>query len=73
MLASYVAVSRLHENRHFLSDVVFGAAVGIISGRTATRHKRDDYSVLMVPMRGGGALMVVRNPSGHQTPGGDCD
>ena len=34
--ASYVGTSRLNENRHYLSDVVFGAAVGILVGRTVT-------------------------------------
>jgi len=34
-VASYVAASRIRANRHYLSDVVFGAAVGIVSGRTA--------------------------------------
>ena len=35
-VASYVAASRLSENQHFLSDVVFGAAIGIAAGRTVT-------------------------------------
>ena len=35
-LAAYVAASRLQENRHFASDIVFGAAVGIVAGRTIT-------------------------------------
>lgn len=34
--AGYVAGSRLNEGRHYLSDVVFGAALGIMSGRTVT-------------------------------------
>jgi membrane-associated phospholipid phosphatase len=34
--AAYVAVSRLSENRHFASDVVFGAAVGIASAHAVT-------------------------------------
>ena len=37
-IASYVATSRLHDNRHYLSDVVFGAAVGSIAGRTVVHH-----------------------------------
>jgi membrane-associated phospholipid phosphatase len=32
----FVGGSRLQENRHYLSDVLFGAAIGIVSGRTAT-------------------------------------
>ena len=35
-VAAYVAASRLHENRHHLSDVVFGAAVAAVAGRTVT-------------------------------------
>ncbi|MEP7119245.1 MAG: phosphatase PAP2 family protein, partial [Acidobacteriota bacterium] len=34
--ATYVAASRLQENRHYLSDVVFGAALGIVAGRAVT-------------------------------------
>jgi membrane-associated phospholipid phosphatase len=39
-VAMFVGGSRLQENRHYLSDVLFGAAIGIVSGRTATigRH-----------------------------------
>jgi hypothetical protein len=40
--------SRLHDNRHYLSDVVFGAAVGSIAGRTVTVHGRDTWT--MTPM-----------------------
>jgi hypothetical protein len=35
-VASYVAASRVSARRHFLSDVAFGAAVGIAVGRTVT-------------------------------------
>jgi membrane-associated phospholipid phosphatase len=35
-LASYVGASRLNANKHYLSDVAFGAALGIIAGRTVT-------------------------------------
>ena len=34
--AAYVAASRIQSRRHFLSDVVFGAALGIAAGRTVT-------------------------------------
>src|SRR5262245_22834361 len=36
VFSSYVAISRLPANRHWLSDAVFGSAVGIIAGRTVT-------------------------------------
>jgi membrane-associated phospholipid phosphatase len=51
--SAYVAASRLHENRHHLSDVIFGAAIGTIAGRTVTRHGRDAWSVSAAPLRGG--------------------
>ena len=62
VIAGYVAASRLHDNRHFLSDVLFGAGVGIASGWTVVgRHGRSDYTLMPVPIRGGAALMVTRN------------
>lgn len=57
-LATYVAASRLHENRHFLSDVVAGSALGLIVGRTVTRHGRTHYTWAPVPVPGGMAVMV---------------
>ncbi|HEY7697687.1 MAG TPA: phosphatase PAP2 family protein [Vicinamibacteria bacterium] len=35
-VAGYAATSRLTEGKHHLSDVVFGAALGIMAGRTVT-------------------------------------
>ena len=62
-IASYVAMSRLHENVHFLSDVVFGAAVGMVSGRAVTRHDRHFYGfqIQPVPVPGGAGVMVARS------------
>jgi membrane-associated phospholipid phosphatase len=59
VFASYVAISRLPANRHWLSDAVFGSAVGIIAGRTVTRHGRD-YPVAIAFVPGGAAVMYVR-------------
>ena len=61
-IAAYVGASRLHDNRHFVSDVLFGAAVGVASGWTVVgRHGRSDYTLMPVPVRGGVAVMVARN------------
>ena len=60
LFSSYVAASRLRENRHFLSDVVFGATVGIIAGRTVTRHGRENYPVEVAFVPGGAAVMFTR-------------
>jgi hypothetical protein len=60
-IASYVAASRLHDNRHYLSDVVFGAAVGSIAGRTVVHHASDYWAVVPVSVPGGGfAVLVAR-------------
>ena len=36
-VAALVGVSRIEKGKHFVSDVVFGAALGYIAGRTAVR------------------------------------
>jgi hypothetical protein len=63
-IATYVATSRLHDNRHFLSDVLFGAAVGTATGWTVVgTHGRSDYSLIPVPTHGGVMLAVVKTPN----------
>ena len=39
--AAYVGASRIDANKHYLSDVAFGAALGIIAGRTVTLGTRS--------------------------------
>ncbi len=59
--ATYVATSRLVDNRHFLSDVVFGAALGTAAGWTIVgTHGRDQYALQPVPVRGGMMIALVR-------------
>ena len=59
-IASYVAISRLHDNVHYLSDVMAGSAVGIIAGRTVTRHGRTKFPVEAMAVPGGFAIGYVR-------------
>jgi hypothetical protein len=59
-VATYVATSRLHDNVHYLSGVVFGAAVGTIAGRTVTQHGRGNWTFAPTPVPGGVAVMVTR-------------
>jgi hypothetical protein len=62
VIASYVASSRLHDNVHYLSDVVFGAAVGSIAGRTVVHHAADYWAFTPVSVPGGGvALLMTRH------------
>lgn len=58
--ASYVAISRLPANRHWLSDAVFGSAVGIIAGRTVTSHEASPFPVAVGFVPGGVAVMYSR-------------
>ena len=53
-VASYVAASRVDMQRHYLSDVVFGAAIGIVAGRTVTVGKHD-FEIGPIATSGGGA------------------
>lgn len=59
-IASYVAMSRLVDDRHWASDVVAGAAEGIIVGRSVTWHGRNFYaSPLLIPKGYGVMINVV--------------
>jgi membrane-associated phospholipid phosphatase len=56
-VATYVAASRIQERRHYLSDVAFGAAVGIMAGRTVTVGRGDArFALAPVAVPGGGAV-----------------
>jgi membrane-associated phospholipid phosphatase len=48
-VATYIAASRIQEKRHFLSDVAFGAAIGIVAGRTVTMG-RGNARFAVAPM-----------------------
>ena len=59
-IATYVATSRLHDNRHFLSDVVFGSALGTATGWTVVgRHGRSSYALTPVAVPGGFAFQIA--------------
>lgn len=40
-MASYVGLSRLTDHKHYPSDIIFGATVGILSGRATTFHQYE--------------------------------
>lgn len=55
--ATYVAASRIQDKRHFLSDVAFGAAIGIVAGRSVTVGKGDaKFAVAPSATPGGGGI-----------------
>ena len=61
VIASYVAISRVPANRHWLSDAVFGSAVGIIAGRTVTRNESLKYPGTVAVIPGGVEVLFVRH------------
>jgi membrane-associated phospholipid phosphatase len=64
-IAGYVSASRLTDNRHFVSDVVFGSALGIATGWTVVgRHGRENFALYPVPVRGGVVLAGSWSPGG---------
>jgi membrane-associated phospholipid phosphatase len=63
IIASYVAMSRLHDNVHTASDVAFGATIGLIVGRTVTWHGRNFYASPMLIPKGGGVIVSVNAAS----------
>jgi hypothetical protein len=59
-VAGYVATSRLNEGRHYLSDVVFGAAVGVLVGRTVTLElAQARFAVSPTLPRGGVGIQLT--------------
>jgi len=59
-IASYVAMSRLVDDRHWASDVTAGAALGVIVGRSVTWHGRNFYASPMLLPKGYGVAVNVK-------------
>jgi membrane-associated phospholipid phosphatase len=56
-VATYVAMSRIQEKRHFFTDVAFGAAIGIVAGRTVTIGRGDrQFAVAPMATPGGAGI-----------------
>jgi hypothetical protein len=72
LIASYVAMSRLHDNVHWASDVAFGTGLGIMIGRSVTWHGRNFYGYNITPapvlVRGGGGIIFVAHAAPPPTP-----
>lgn len=64
VVAAYVATARVHDNKHYLSDVIFGGAMGIAGERTITR-RAGRYGLDVVPIVGGGRAGVLVSLQGR--------
>jgi membrane-associated phospholipid phosphatase len=61
VLAGYVGTSRLSENRHYLSDVIFGATVGILAGRQVTMSfGKTKFALTPRAVPGGAGIALVK-------------
>jgi hypothetical protein len=64
--ATYVATSRLVDDRHFLSDVLMGAGVGTAAGWTVVGTRgRSGFVMQPVPVKGGMLIAFSRVPDGN--------
>ena len=62
-LGVYTAASRIHDRKHWLSDTVMGAAVGIAAGRAVTvRLKQRPVHVVPAVTRGGAMVQFFVGP-----------
>ena len=60
-VAGFVGWTRIRDNQHWLSDVVFGSAVGFMAGRTITStHPHSGWTVAPVITKGGGAVYLMK-------------
>jgi membrane-associated phospholipid phosphatase len=56
--AGFVAASRMASSKHYLSDVVLGAGIGIAAGRTVTLHVGGEKFALGAAPTQGGAMVT---------------
>jgi membrane-associated phospholipid phosphatase len=54
-VAALTAGSRITVNKHWASDVTFGAALGMVSARTVTLHLRNTALTVTPMLLEGGA------------------
>lgn len=58
---AYVAAARISANKHHLSDVLLGAAIGIAAGRTVTVGAgKTQFEIGVVPTLGGAAITFTK-------------
>lgn len=57
--AGFVGLTRVRDRSHWVSDTVFGAAMGLAAAWTVTRgHDAQSWSITPVATPGGGALVL---------------
>jgi PAP2 superfamily protein len=59
LLAGYIGASRVAGNHHYGSDVVVGAAIGLVSARAVTRPRTSHPSISVTPVLGRSSAGMV--------------
>jgi hypothetical protein len=60
-ISGFIAWARFRDNSHWVSDVVFGSAIGIAVGHTVVAdHQRRSWTVVPTATKGGGALFFIK-------------
>jgi membrane-associated phospholipid phosphatase len=57
--ATFVGFSRMYKNKHWASDVVFGAALGELCGRVATNFHARTSRISLVPVVADNVAMLA--------------
>jgi membrane-associated phospholipid phosphatase len=65
ILAGYVATARVHDNKHYVSDVIFGGAIGIAAQRTVTLHA-GRYGLRVAPSAAAGGAGLTISMLGNE-------
>lgn len=61
VFATYIGASRMEANRHYLSDVIMGAGIGLAVGHSVTMHVGSQkFALGVAPAQGGAAVMFTR-------------
>jgi membrane-associated phospholipid phosphatase len=59
--AGFVGASRMASNKHYLSDILVGAGIGIAAGRTVTFHLgREKFAMGATPTQGGAMVTFTK-------------
>lgn len=59
LVASFVGVSRVEASKHYVHDVLAGAAIGTLSGALLTSRHNDDVRLTPWTMRHGGGISLA--------------
>jgi membrane-associated phospholipid phosphatase len=70
-VAGFVAWTRARDGKHWLSDVAFGAAIGVVAGRTvASKHgKPSRVTITPAPTKGGSMVTITIQGRGQRAKG----